>query len=76
MIFDEVLSALTVESRERVLKILEEMKQDHTIIIIDRKKDILTKSDHIILLEEGKVVEEGMHQELLHHRPYKKVIEN
>ena len=76
MIFDEVLSALTVESRERVLKILEEIKQDHTIIIIDRKKDILTKSDHIILLEEGKVEEEGTHQDLLHHRSYKKVIEN
>ena len=76
MIFDEVLSALTVESREKVLTILEEIKQDHTIIIIDRKKDILTKSDHIILLDEGHVENEGTHQDLLRHRPYKKVIEN
>ena len=76
MIFDEVLSAFTIESREKVLNILEEIKQDHTIIIIDRKKDILTKSDHIVLLEEGKVEVEGNHKDLLHNRHYRKVIEN
>ena len=76
MIFDEVLSALSIESREKVLSILEEIKQDHTIIIIDRKKDILSKSDHIVLLEEGKVEVEGNHKDLLHNRRYRKVIEN
>ena len=76
MIFDEVLSALSIESREKVLSILEEIKQDHTIIIIDRKKDILSKSDHIVLLEEGKVEVEGNHKDLLHNRHYRKVIEN
>ena len=63
----EVLSALSVESREKVLNILEEIKQDHTLIIIDRKKDILSKSDHIVLLNEGEVEIEGEHKTLLHN---------
>ena len=76
MILDEVLSALDSESREKVLKILEDMKNDHTIIIIERKKDVLVKSDNIIFLNEGDVIASGTHQELLKNRHYKKILEN
>ena len=72
MILDEVLSALDSESREKVLKILEDMKNDHTIIIIERKKDVLVKSDNIVFLNEGEVISTGTHQELLKNRHYKK----
>ena len=76
MILDEVQSALDSESREKVLKILEDMKNDHTIIIIERKKDVLVKSDNIIFLNEGDVIASGTHQELLKNRHYKKILEN
>ena len=75
MIFDEILSSLNNESREKVLEILESIKQEHTIIIIDKKIDILTKSDNIVLFDDGEVVSEGSHKDLLHNRLYKKVIE-
>lgn len=76
MVFDEILSSLNSESRAKVLEILETIKLDHTIIIIDKKKDILSKSDYVVFIEDGKITLEGSHKDLLHNRSYKKAIEN
>lgn len=76
MIFDEVLCSLNNENRLKVLNILEKIKQDHTIIIIDKKIDVLSKSDNIILLENGDVFSTGNHFELLQTDLYNQIIEN
>lgn len=76
MIFDEVLCSLNNENRLKVLNILEKIKQDHTIIIIDKKIDVLSKSDNIILLENGEVFSTGNHFELLQTDLYNQIIEN
>lgn len=75
MIFDEVIGALDKESRIKVVNILEEIKEEHTIIIVDRKTDILVKSDNIIVLDNKEVVVDGSHQKLLKNKFYKKIIE-
>lgn len=76
MIFDEIISSLNSESREKVLNILEERKKNHTIIIIDNNIDILNKSDNIVFIDNSEVVSTGVHNDLLENKLYKKVIES
>ena len=76
MIFDEVLCSLNNESREKLLKILEEIRNNHTIIIIDKNIDILSKSDNIIFLDNGQIIDTGSHKELFKNNLYKQIIEN
>lgn len=76
LIFDEILCSLNNENREIVLGILNHIKENHTIIIIDKKEDVLESSDHIILLNEGQVVETGNNEELRYNKLYKTIVEN
>ena len=76
LIFDEILCSLNNENRQIVLGILNHIKENHTIIIIDKKQDVLESSDHIILLNEGQVIETGSHEELIYNKLYKTIIEN
>lgn len=76
MIFDEVLCALNNESRTKVLKILEEIKENHTIIIIDRNLEVLQNADNIIFIDSGNVISTGKHLELLENKLYKSIVES
>lgn len=76
MIFDEVLCALNNESRTKVLKMLEEIKENHTIIIIDRNLEVLQNADNIIFIDSGNVISTGKHLELLENKLYKSIVES
>lgn len=76
MIFDKVLSSLDNSSKKIVLEILNRIKQDHTIIIIDKNDDILKISDNIILLNESEVSEIGEYKIVSKNKLYKKIINN
>lgn len=75
MIFDEILCSLNNESREIVLEKLNTIKNKHTIIIIDKKEDVLQMSDNVVLLNEGEVVESGSYEELCNNKLFKKIVE-
>lgn len=70
LIFDEVTSSLDPILVEKIKQIFEDLKQDHTIIIITHKKDVMKMADKIIVLNHGKIVGEGTHQELMKDNPY------
>ena len=76
MIFDEVLCSLNNESRTKVLKILEEIKENHTIIIIDRNLEVLQNADNIIFIDSGNIISTGKHLELLENKLYKSIVES
>ena len=76
MIFDEVLCSLNNESRTKVLKILEEIKENHTIIIIDRNLEVLQNADNIIFIDSGNIISTGKHFELLENKLYKSIVES
>lgn len=76
MIFDEVLCSLNNESRTKVLKILEEIKENHTIIIIDKNLEVLQNADNIIFIDSGNVISTGKHLELLENKLYKSIVES
>ena len=76
MIFDEVLCSLNNESRTKVLKILEEIKENHTIIIIDRNLEVLQNADNIVFIDSGNIISTGKHLELLENKLYKSIVES
>ena len=76
MIFDEVLCSLNNESRTKVLKILEEIKENHTIIIIDRNLEVLQNADNIVFIDSGNIISTGKHLDLLENKLYKSIVES
>ena len=70
LIFDEVTSSLDTLLVEKIKDIFENLKLDHTIIIVTHKKDIMKIADKLIVLNKGKVVGEGTHEELMKNNKY------
>lgn len=70
LIFDEVTSSLDTILVEKIKAIFENLKLDHTIIIITHKKDVMKIADKIIVLNKGKIVGEGSHEELMKNNAY------
>lgn len=65
LIFDDCLSAVDTETEEKILSSLKRIMKNRTSLIISHRISSVKQADHIIVLEEGKVIEEGNHQELL-----------
>ncbi len=70
LIFDEVTSALDTLLVEKIKGIFENLKLDHTIIIITHKKDVMKIADRIIVLNKGKIVGNGSHENLMKNNVY------
>lgn len=70
LIFDEVTSSLDTLLVEKIKDIFENLKLDHTILIVTHKKDVMKIADKIIVLNQGQVVGQGTHQELMKENKY------
>lgn len=70
LIFDEVTSSLDTLLVEKIKDIFENLKLDHTIIIITHKKDVMKIADKIIVLNKGRIVGQGSHEELMKDNAY------
>lgn len=76
MILDEATSALDTESEKLVQDALDKMMENRTSLIIAHRLSTIQKADKILVMEKGKVVEQGTHQELLaKNGVYKKLVE-
>ncbi|WP_135553974.1 ABC transporter ATP-binding protein [Paenibacillus cymbidii] len=67
LIFDDSLSAVDTETEDRILTGMQEIMKDRTTIIIGHRISSVQAADQIIVLEEGRIVERGSHEELLAH---------
>lgn len=70
IIFDEVTSSLDSTLVEKIKEIFDDLKQDHTIILITHKKDIMQNVDKIIVMYKGQIVGQGTHKELMKNNKY------
>lgn len=65
IILDEPTSALDNESQEFIYKSLSKLMQERTVIIIAHRLNTIRNCDKILFLENGKIIEEGRHEELI-----------
>ena len=65
LIFDDSLSAVDTETEERILQAILKKRQGKSNILVSHRVSTLQWADKIVVFDEGTIVQEGSHQELL-----------
>jgi ATP-binding cassette subfamily B protein len=65
LIFDEATSSLDSKSEKVILEALSSVAQTHTTLVIAHRLSTITDSDEILVMDKGRIVEQGSHSELL-----------
>jgi ATP-binding cassette, subfamily B, multidrug efflux pump len=68
LIFDEATSALDSEVESKIMLNLESVTKDKTVVVIAHRLATLAHLDRIIVLDEGKIAEQGTHESLIDQR--------
>uniref|UniRef100_UPI00260C8E5B ATP-binding cassette domain-containing protein n=1 Tax=uncultured Pseudoalteromonas sp. TaxID=114053 RepID=UPI00260C8E5B len=71
-LFDDCFSSLDSETEERLISNLNSTFKDKTIVIVSHRLSCLKYSDRIIVLEDGKIIQEGNHSKLIDLEGYYK----
>lgn len=65
IILDEATSALDAENEHEILAAIDELTRNKTVIMIAHRIQTVQKADHIIAIENGRIVQEGTHEQLV-----------
>ena len=65
LVLDEATSAVDNETEAQIQKAIENLSGSHTLIVIAHRLTTIMKADDIIVLSDGKIAEEGTHDELM-----------
>ena len=76
LIFDDCLSAVDTETEERILANLEKVSKDKTTFIISHRVSSAKNANKIIILDEGEIIQQGTHYQLLNKKGYYKELYN
>lgn len=67
LILDEATSALDTESERLIQQALQRLIKDRTTLVIAHRLSTIEGADQIVVMEQGKVIEQGTHGELMQH---------
>ncbi|ROS04843.1 ATP-binding cassette subfamily B protein [Sinobacterium caligoides] len=70
MLFDEATSSLDSRSEQAILQAFSNVAKEHTSLVIAHRLSTIIDADNIVVLDQGKVVEQGTHQQLLSQQGY------
>lgn len=76
LLFDEVTSSLDIKTTSKIIEVIKDLKNDHTVIIITHKKEVMKIADNLIMLNKGKIVCTGTYKKLLSNEYFNKLIAN
>src|SRR6185436_1391855 len=67
LILDDALSAVDTYTEEEILSRLRSVMRERTAIIVSHRVSTVRDADQIFVLDEGRIVERGTHEELIRH---------
>ena len=65
ILFDEATSALDNETQFQIQKAIDSLKKEYTILIIAHRLSTIKNADRILFIDNGKIIQEGKHEDLL-----------
>ena len=68
LVLDDAFANVDTQTEDTILSRLDEIMQDRTTILISHRISTVKNADHIIVLNEGSIVETGTHEQLLEHK--------
>lgn len=75
LLFDEVTASLDPNTAKSVMKVLKDLKRDHTVVMITHKPQMMKIADKIIVINKGRLVGMGKHKELLEKNKYYRTLQ-
>lgn len=70
LLFDDCLSAVDTETEEKILQNIHKISANKTTVIVSHRISSAKNADKIIVLEEGKIIQQGTHNELVNTEGY------
>ena len=70
--FDDCLSAVDTETEEEILNNLKKASKNRTTLIVSHRVSSAKNADKILVLEDGRLIQEGTHEELNNNPGYYK----
>ena len=74
VLFDDCLSAVDTETEEEIFNKLNKISSHKTSVVVSHRASSAKNASHIIILDEGKILEEGSHEELIKLNGYYKAL--
>ena len=70
LLLDDCLSAVDTETEEKILRNIKEIRKNKRTIIVSHRISTVKRSDKIIVLKNGKIIQSGTHKNLIHKNGY------
>ena len=67
---DDSLSAVDTHTEERILNALRSIRKGRTVLIVSHRVSSVKDADHIVVLDDGRIVERGTHEQLIDRGGY------